>query len=137
MFWDWSYSWNFLVVFSLWMEIIPPLPLSQDQHTLKHTCKIETGGHNETSSLVYIYPIFLIVLYQFVSSYKLLYFTCNIFQHIFPTISDNYFFLFQHISPFTSWMPSTATPLSLFDMEWIQVLFLSYCLYVLVFLLNS
>ena len=40
------------------------LIVSQDQHTWNHTCKLEEHGHNETSSFVRIYPLFLIVLYH-------------------------------------------------------------------------
>ena len=33
----------------------PPLELFEDQHTWKHTCKLEIGSHDETSSVVNIY----------------------------------------------------------------------------------
>ena len=43
----------------LYLENLPPLELSHDQHTWNYTSKFEVGSHDETSSVVHIYPHFI------------------------------------------------------------------------------
>ena len=94
MFWECSWSLHFVVVHNkLFLSGNgPPLVLSQDQHKWNHTCKIEVGGHDETSSVVHIYPQFCIVLSLFFLFITLLWFDCKNLQRIFPPISENNYF---------------------------------------------
>ena len=74
-----TFSCSFKQMF-WYLESIPPLAVSQDQITQKHTCKLESNRNYEISSFMNIYP-FLIILYQIFSFYNLL----MLHQSEFPT----------------------------------------------------
>ena len=106
----------------LYLENIPPMPLSQYQYTRKHKCKLEVGSHNETSSLVHTYNF----LNDFVFDASPVRIT-NTFSHPYLII----LFYVQLFSSFISWSSSTSMPLYLFVVESFQGLYLYYCIYVL------
>ena len=115
-----------------YLESITPLELSQDKHTRKHTCKLEAGVHDVTSSLVHIYPLILIVLSPIFLFITFWCFNSQNYQHN----SSIYIWLKKIIAQFfpspTSWPPSTAVPIYIFSMEEFQVFYSFYWQYVLV-----
>ena len=115
------------------MENSPPLLLSQDQHTQNCKCKIETRSHNQTSSFVHIYALFLIVLYHIFSFYNILMLHQLVFtSYLFYLYLMIIIFILQRVSSFLFWPYLTAANLSLFIMGQFEGFYLSFCLYVII-----
>ena len=99
---DSTFSCSFQNLF-WYIEIIPPLKLSQYEHKWKHTCKLEVGGHNETSSFFHIYPLFLIVLSHIFRFITFWWFNYKNFQHIYHLYLIIIIFIIQFFSLFIYW----------------------------------
>ena len=83
---------NFYIQIIIFWTSSHPLASYQYQHILKHTYKLESGSHGETSSLVHIYPLFFTYL-----------------LHLYMIII---LLTFQFVSSSASCTPSTSVPLS-------------------------